>query len=353
MDFSLYPPEYQNLIPAYTPPKKDEILSSWIIRLAQNHNLKAHDFCKLVFPKIEIWNRDIDRHAPDKVIDVLSKITPCTLNTIRNSLLSSYKGFVFPDYNQYSFNSWILLAGVYHRTRKNKGMMYCPKCLSSDTETPYYRKFWRLALFTVCPSCGCYLRDTCPQCGSPIVFFRNLVGIKRKSVDLNIRNCFHCNFDLSCSEPQMATRRFIRMQHSFLSIMVSKNKDFSKPTEYFDVLFQLVKQINARGDASAMIRERSSKEHKLQFLVSSNKFRQFNTLSVEERLPLLFMAYWLLLDWPERFISYCRDKRLWSSFLLKDFSNPPEWYIEIVKQNLLISNRNRKSDENRRFFSYY
>ena len=41
-------------------PQADELLSSWLRRIALGNSAKLHSFCHAVWPGLQIWNRDID-----------------------------------------------------------------------------------------------------------------------------------------------------------------------------------------------------------------------------------------------------------------------------------------------------
>lgn len=79
------------ILPAHPKPYFDELLSSWLIRLAHTNGLKVQTFCHLLFPNFEIWNRDIDRHAPDFVIETLAEKTGSTAEQIHATTLNFFK----------------------------------------------------------------------------------------------------------------------------------------------------------------------------------------------------------------------------------------------------------------------
>ena len=61
------------LWPIHYKPLPDELLSSWLVRLAHGHGLKVQTFCNLIFGNSQqVWNRDIDRLAPTWLLDQLS-----------------------------------------------------------------------------------------------------------------------------------------------------------------------------------------------------------------------------------------------------------------------------------------
>lgn len=66
----------ESLWPIRYKPLPDELLSSWLVRLAHGHGLKVQTFCNLIFGnKLQVWNRDIDRLAPEWLIAELSSKT--------------------------------------------------------------------------------------------------------------------------------------------------------------------------------------------------------------------------------------------------------------------------------------
>jgi hypothetical protein len=328
-------------LPALSYPKVDELLSSFLFRLAHDHYLKAHSFGKIIFPKTSIWNRDIDRSAHPELLEILSTKINMDKAKIANCLLSSFEGKVFVHHNPKGSSKWIVPFGIFHRARKRRGLMFCPNCLSMDGANPYYRKSWRLSLSTVCAKCESLLNESCPSCESPIIFFRNDLGDRNLGPENPIYNCFHCGYDLRSSKLKYVTRRFVRMQKYFNSMIDGTNKKFQYPTQYFDVLYQICKIINGRSDKSQQIRRILSKMHKIQFDETIGS-QPFDFLGVNERLSVLFCSYWLLVDWPFRFINFCEMNEIWSSCLLKDFQDPPKWFYDTVVKNLFIPHAYRK-----------
>lgn len=353
MDFDLLPPAFKDLLPAYSKPKDDELLSSWLVRMAYDHYLKSHVFCNLIFPKTPIWNRDIDRNAPRSVVETLSRRTPISIQMVDKCLLTSYEGTIFLKHTPLCASKWILPLGIYHRKRKDNGLMYCPSCLKNDLNIPYFRKKWRLSLFVVCHKCGCILEDHCPNCGSPVVFFRNDLGRKDANLERPLSICYNCSYDLRETVPTLVTRRFVRMQKHFVAVMERRNSRFIYPHQYFDVLYQIIKLINGRSNLSLHLRKKLSKSLKISLTFSSTTYIPFDMLGVSERKNLLFCAYWLLQDWPNRFVKFCQENRIWSMFLLQDFNDAPFWFHDVVNSNLFISNVNRKFIGVKHLFSYH
>lgn len=321
--------DYSNKLPCSVKPKEDELFSSWLIRLAYHHELKSHSFYKILFPKYQIWTRDIDKLAPSELIKELSIKTLSTHEEIYNTTLKSYETRLYLKHNAYGNLKWILPFGVFHRIRKHCGLVYCPLCLKNDNE-PYFRKHWRLSISIICTNCGVYLHEKCPKCKKPVVFFRNDIGNKNKQPPETISSCYNCEYDLSKSPILYASSKCFENQKTLFTILDNGlNKEIIYPHLYFEVLHQIIKILLNRK--TKLFNNKINKSNKT-----------FETLPIETRRIVLKQAFWLLEDFPNRFIKFFKVKNIKSTILLRDFQNSPFWYYKIVYENFYVSNVNRK-----------
>ena len=152
--------------PARPRPLPDELLTSWIVRLASAHDIKPHALTALTWPGTPIWNRDFDVSPDERVLDDLAVRTQLPPEVVRRTCFAEFDGVLYEARHQVGKNRWVLPAGMYNRNRKAYGLQYCPECLSEDPE-PYFRRAWRLACITVCVRHDRALRDRCPKCDSP------------------------------------------------------------------------------------------------------------------------------------------------------------------------------------------
>src|SRR5947209_10971922 len=173
--------EPDGLWPVHLKPKDDELLSSWLVRLAWAHGVKLHTFCSLAWPGKQIWNRDIDKSADAEMVEVLSTKTGTNIERARATTLAAYENVLYEKHNLFGPTSWIMPVGIYHRRRRQFGLQYCPHCLAEDKE-PYYRRKWRLAFIVTCERHHIVLHDRCPRCEKPINFHRDEMGNHRKFV---------------------------------------------------------------------------------------------------------------------------------------------------------------------------
>lgn len=156
------------LLPWRPRPEPDELLSSWLARVARGNSGKLHTFCHAVWPGLQIWNRDIDAVAPALLLAELGRRTGVDASRIDQTTLRSLEGVLFEDLQVVGPTQWVRPLGVFHRTRRRGGQQWCPLCLAADQE-PYYRRRWRLAIASTCPCHGLVLADTCHDCGAPAV----------------------------------------------------------------------------------------------------------------------------------------------------------------------------------------
>lgn len=324
--------------PFHPKPLPDELLSSWITRIARGNCMRLHTFCDIVWKKKPIWPRDIDKTASDDIIHMLSEKTGTPYKLAQGTQLGIYEGYLFEKYSPFGNTMWILPIGVYHRIRKLYGLQYCPKCLSEDKE-PYFRKKWRLGFVTICEKHSCLLNDRCHICNKPINFHR--VSIHQQSITL----CPFCNMDLRNAPILTLKHQYPIKCLSFLSKVLENgfiklNRSVQIYSHlYFSVLHQLMRVIAFNKKAIKMRRyiygQITNWEEKI--LPEGRVTISIEYLNVSQRLRLTQIAFWLLSSWPHRFVRVCNDFNVLSSSLLRDMNQPPFWFWFIVYKGLYRS----------------
>ncbi|MHA1679930.1 MAG: TniQ family protein [Promethearchaeota archaeon] len=140
-------------------PLKDELLTSWIWRIAQSNITGYNEIFRTLAnidyelmsnpPAKPLWEGDIDKNYTDLLMRVLIRRTKITKERFQELTLKKW------DKN--GINS--MITG--YTKEKNDRMKYCPLCLKED-EFPYYRRSWRLKFVTCCPVHRILLHDRCP-----------------------------------------------------------------------------------------------------------------------------------------------------------------------------------------------
>ncbi|MCS4509966.1 TniQ family protein [Xylophilus ampelinus] len=268
----------------------DELLSSWMIRLARGNGFKVHNFCAQFFGRDrQIWNRDIDHHAPPWLLDALAARSGTTPERIVQTTLRAFESFAFERFNEVGVTRWILPLGVFHRTRRAYGQQFCPLCLANDPE-PYLRRSWRLALVVICTRHGVLLQDRCPECESPMTPHRSDMAARSGVPErTNMMRCYKCRSrvdaavrDAAPEDIQMQMQIDAVLRDGF--IVMESGRDVYAPL-YFDGLRMIMRV----AELPPTVRHRSG----------------FEFTSIEHRLKLLRAAVELTGDWPTRLLRRC------------------------------------------------
>lgn len=331
-----------NLWPIHLKPYPCELLSSWLVRLAHSHGLKVQTFCAIVFgPDKNIWNRDIDKLAPDWLIESIATGTGTSIKEVINTTLKSYEGILYENHQPNGNTKWVNPLGIYHRTHKHYGLQFCPICLTHDKE-PYFRKYWRLAFYTECEKHHILLHDRCPSCGYAINFHRVEMGIRSLIKPRSVINCFKCHYDLRdaakvklhCDDWQTITQYRTLLDFHEIGWGFTDNLTIQYSHQLFDVLRHLCVLISSKPRANCLlpyIAKRLGFEINTTDCFSHVTFEKFN---VHERHILFYCAIWLSLDWPRRFIKVCKETNLTYAYLLHDYIDPPFWFYSVIDSHL-------------------
>lgn len=326
------------VLPVHPQPKRDEIFSSWLCRIAKGNGIKLHTLeVKLWGRGKQIWTRDIDRSVDTATLTKVAAVSGTPIERAQETCLRSYEGKLFEQLNVAGNSDWILPSGVVHRKRKHRGMQFCPLCLATDID-PYYRKTWRLALSTFCDRHDVLLHDCCPRCQSPVMFHRQELGNRGAWKVESLSFCTTCGFDLKRAATFLAPAveieawTTLKSQLCFLNEgwTFAGNETFPYSHLYFDVLRNLMHKLRANWTTGKMLQyalERFSLDPQLEI---QGKL-PFEFYGVKERHYLLLIATWYLLDWPNRFLEIGRNQRIRYSELMRDFVEVPHWFVDKIQ----------------------
>jgi len=323
-----------NIWPVHPKPLPDELLSSWIVRLAHGHGLKLQTFCSLVFGREKsIWTRDIDKLAPDWLITKLSKATGVSVLEVGETTLRTYEGILYEHHQPNGNTKWITPLGIYHRIHRSPGLHCCQKCLAADAE-PYFRRRWRLAFSTVCTKHGCYLLDSCPECESPLAPHRSdMQGMQHfPRAGLNAR-CWKCDFDLRDSRhTEVPDKSLVMFQAQLEQILGDEYANWAgNPTMHSIVFFDGLRALIA-GITSRHSRERLKKSIKLEDIDLSDWPRTgLEMASLSMRRELFRLLAKVLERWPTNFIELIHECKLRYADLKGDSEQRSLWYEDVIR----------------------
>ncbi|WP_106791152.1 TniQ family protein [Aquimarina sp. Aq78] len=327
---NLYDSKYQ-LWPGYIPPKKDELLSSWLFRNSREHKIKPFSFILYYLNKSNLWTRDMDKWLPHDTIRQISNYTPLSKNQINSLQLTSYKNIIFEESSNYAFIEGVLNLGIYHRARKRKGLLACPGCLTKD---PYFKKSWRLLSSIICLDCSCHLIDSCIKCNEPIVFQRLSIGDKNDYFELPVYLCWNCKYDLRLSYVAVSDNEKLLTEYQYyINKTIKKGYNIHSQYSflYFKILFLILRKSCTKSETWNRVRNGMKKEFNIKH-TEQYRSNQFSSLSY--RKVILPLIYTLLDKWPINFIKFCKSNNIRYSDFSKDNNKLPFWFYKIFKENL-------------------
>lgn len=333
--------------PVHPHPLPDELLSSWLVRLAAANHCKVHSFfADFAGHQHGLWARDLDKLAPQDLLYYLERHTGQPLSRLDATTLRSFEGLVFEHLNPWGNTRWITPLGIYHRQRRQFGLQYCPQCLFEDGETPYYRKQWRLSFYTACDRHQRRLLDRCPRCQKPVMFFRRELGRRSTIHGGDIATCHHCHFDLRRAAFLSPEWLDWQSYQAYLSVLMffelgwttpAKPLAFSYSGLFFDGLAELVR-IMASPRQSPTLRRFQARvidAANLGFSVVPRS-THVDHLPVHDRHALIAHAFWLLHDWPHRLVNLARESGCSRSRLLPETAGYPFWLLQDLTDQLAI-----------------
>ncbi len=315
-------------------PLPDELLSSWLVRLAHGHGLRVQTFCNLIFGnRLQVWNRDIDRLGPDWLVNELSARTGTPSEIAYGTTLRAYEGLLYRQFKLSGVLQWVLTLKMYHRKHEGFGLQYCPLCLREDPE-PYFRKSWRVAFNTVCVKHQCMLRDRCPNCCAGVAFHRQDMGRGDVVVTDSLAGCHQCGFDLAASvvEPIISYDQQASDWHAGLCGQLTRGDSAQSDNDLdsFGVMRQLAMLLTSHYSTVRLHTHLCDQLGVLEMQLSAGRIAT-ETRTLHERHHLIQLIAWLMVDFEPRLRLAWRAKAVRYNHFGKGFADAPEWYLKVVE----------------------
>lgn len=329
------------LWPVHLKPQEDELLSSWLARLALAHGQTVASFTYRVWPGRILVARDVDLWNDPTIFETLSTMTSTPLARVFAATLASYEGWLFDKPRQCHL-PWALPRYLNIRPQRPFGLQFCPWCLASDND-PYFRRGWRLAFMILCPLHRTLLLERCRRCGMAVCYERQ--ATQKPATQWTLTQCYSCRTDLR----KFAQPRYHRPVESaeleftvFLQTALRSGwVDLPQNGVIYSHLFftgvhHLVRRLTY-GRMAEPLKASLSRRYGIDLPIDClpGKTFIFERLQISQRRSLLQAVNCLLRDWPNNFIQFCRDNNLACDFLLGDRSQDlPFWYLRVVREHL-------------------
>jgi hypothetical protein len=153
--------------------------------------------------------------------------------------------------------------------------------------------------------------------------------------------CFACGFDLRKGLPGSARDQILPQAIDYQrQLLTALQQGWIEVREgepvyshlCFRVLLQIIRLLANRDKFREAVSRQSGIKMFTPVFPGNNK--DIERLSIPHRLALLGMSQFLLSDWPERFISFCQQERIWSMSWLWRFDDAPYWFWRPIREHL-------------------
>jgi len=195
-------------------PYKDELLSSWLARVAVHSGCDPLTLTGAIWPKWRIWTVDVDRGLTASRAMQAAQWFECEPETVHAATLQDLRVRLHGSTAQYSpVLPWITTLGSRNRLRY-AGSPCCPQCLASDPQ-PFFRRAWRLAFVVGCEVHGSRLIDRCPYCRALIAPHRCISKLQ------NLGRCSTCGEDVCRYVPSAVEADALTFQRLALNVLIT------------------------------------------------------------------------------------------------------------------------------------
>lgn len=286
------------LWPIRVAPQRDELLSSWIARIAASYSALSHPFLYAIWPGPGSLPADLDTEPPHALLGLLAEKTGVARERIDAMPLTE------------ELRDWRLLSAPGHDEKAPiRTTLYCSACLSAD-EMPYLRRTWRLACVTLCIRHRRTLTDRCSVCASAVT----LPGIGPEV-------CEGCGHDRRRAEPADEVRGVeVRAQQCINRALAGQEIEIPalgpiRPLSYLNYLYDLVRLLAGGSSAQVLWPDLCARYGLPYILPEFSRAAKVNPtwLDLEDRRHAITLAVHVLADWPVGFAEALLALDLWAS----------------------------------------
>ena len=223
------------------------------------------------------------------------------------------------------------------------GPLCCVRCLQEDP-IPYFRLSWRFSFLGYCPVHGAPMIDQCYECGEAMWPASARVTPKEW---YELYQCQKCGADLrKAPEQPGSSKNSDHMCHAeIFNVLQGGSGTVSSSLDFFNALWafcQLMIRRKSRHIWEYMPAELRVPKQDLERLDRLNSIEQFPYFL---RMQIINAAYWLLGEWPTRFLEVAQAANITRSYMTQTSQTHPEWLVKVIDSDLTKVNRNGISKE--------
>lgn len=317
-------------------PLKDELLSSWLTRMAIEHRRPLSEFISL-FIRHEgsaIVRTDMDFLYNEKLFQHLVQKSHLSKKEIFNLSLRCEEGYLYTC-DEHDLYPPLQIRKLTDK-RMHHGLMYCPQCLAED-EIPYFRKQWRYHSLNICTKHWSLHRVMCGKCYSKIEFSK-IKHFKELCI------CHKCGNDLRKS--------MVAPLESNFEYAIKATKWFEDGLKrgYFIINQEKIRSVFV-FESFKYLRYLLDKKEKLvlknlplmdEYKTICSKLEHYNSkknLSIKKELILTSMVYFLFQNYPNNLTEFAVSNKLTHREFVHGFQDMPFWYKKMIDELIPIQNK--------------
>lgn len=216
---------------------------------------------------------------------------------------------------------------------KRYGPSFCAECLCNDVQ-PHYRLAWRFAFVVACPLHGRLLLDRCPTCEHPAwpSWLRTVSDWR----SVNLQRCPGCGEGL-CRPTQESLDNSPSTELwacTVNQVVPPSTPQCSSTAELFGglrVLCQLLLRSSGNPLYSRIPQLLATTQSGL---LSEASGGAIEVMPIQVRVPVIAAAFWLLQDWPRRFLDIARSSGLSKQNFASLQIAHPVWMADAIHTRL-------------------
>jgi hypothetical protein len=195
-------------------PCRDELLSSWLARVAVHSGCDPLTLTGAIWPKWRIWTTDLDRGLTEQRAMQAAQWFDCGPEVVHAATLEDLRARLHGNTEQHRpVLPWIISMGSRNRLRY-AGMPCCPQCLLCDTQ-PFFRRTWRLAFVVGCEVHGVRLIDRCSGCRALIAPHRCIAKLQ------SLACCAVCGLDIRRQSSEAVNADALEFQRIAMGVLIA------------------------------------------------------------------------------------------------------------------------------------
>lgn len=278
--------------------RKDESLTSWLIRASFKQFCPPLSFTWYHWRPLRLWIYDIDKgveQIDDQVHKDIASLAKIDEDELHQHTLAYFAKCI--GTNIYSKVAYPWTTPLSKRNRYSRiGNPYCPECLESDDEA-YLSILWRFSWVVCCTKHKVVLQSNCPHCDAP--YQPQLVPIDIGKINY----CYSCNEKMNAPTAKVIPSETV-CEFQATAVTVYRSKQglvFNQMVDIADWFESLLFLVNITKKAVKNIDHKFGKVlvslgilHDLDKITLPRSKLSFDHLSAIERLFLLENAYKLM-----------------------------------------------------------